>query len=541
MQPILVFGHKNPDNDSICSAVAYAYLRNQLEPRESYIPARLGPMPKETTWVFERYGIETPRAIPHVHTRVCDVMTAQVLSVDCETTLLEAGRMMREHKVRALVVNDLDGRFMGIISSRKLAELYVAETLIIGFTESPVTLGNLAKSFDGQIVVGEPTDKLSGRLIIGAGEIPTVRGAIEPGDAIVLGDRKVTQPVALDAGAACLILSCGATADDDIIEHARSKGAYLITTQSDSYTVARFGSLSHTVDDAIDSDALVFDRDKLLKEAAEELLASRHREGVVLDDDRRCIGIVTRSDIARSQRRRVVLVDHNERSQSAAGIDEAEVCGIVDHHRVADIQTSTPIQFLDLPLGSTATIVAREYVINDVPIPVPMAAIMLSAMMTDTLLLKSPTTTEEDRRVAERLGRIIERDPLEFGMDVIRSRGGDRSVKVGDIIGADAKEFRIGDNVVLVVQHETIDLDATLSREDEIRAAMKQTIEQRGYDIFLLMITDIVREGSQFICEGKRRPVERAFDISFDDGSVFMPGIVSRKKQVIGRLIDRSA
>ena len=287
-----------------------------------------------------------------------------------------------------------------------------------------------------------------------------------------------------------------------------------------------------------ETDVLVLDKEGLLNEAVEDLMASALREAVVLDDDGYCIGIVTRSDVATRPRRKVILVDHNETRQAVRGIEEADVVEIVDHHRIGDVSTVNPIQFLNLPVGSTATIVAMEFERHDVEIPKSIAAVLLSAVMTDTVILKSPTATSFDREQAERLAALAGVEATEFGLAVFKCRGGEDNLPVDKLVGADSKEFQLGDSTVLIAQHETVDLPAVMEREDEIRAYMRQLKDDNGYEFVLFMVTDIMAEGSQFLCEGNRRIVDRVFNIKCTGvGGTWMPGILSRKKQVAARIL----
>jgi manganese-dependent inorganic pyrophosphatase len=433
VQHILVLGHRNPDNDSICSAVAYAYLKNQLDPSNVYEAVRLGPLPHETRWVFERYGLEKPVIIQHLHSRVCDAMTAQVICINEDATLLEAGLLMRDRNIRALVVNDAQGSYVGLFSTRMLAELYISDL-----------------------------------------------------------DSTCTRQEAL----------------------ARPVGAYL------------------------DMSALILKPDALISEASNDILASPLREAVVLDEDGVCRGIITRTDIAHTPRRRVILVDHNETAQAAPGIAEAAVLEVVDHHRIGDIQTNAPIQFINLPLGSTATIVTLEFQRHGVPIPAPIAAALLSAVMTDTVLLKSPTTTPVDHEIANYLGSILQEDAQQFGIALFGSREAAGVPTVAAITGADAKEFEVGDRRVLIAQYETVALAPLLERQSELVKHMEKIVSDRGYDFMLLMLTDVVAEGSQFLVTGNHRAVERVFNISLASGSAWLPGILSRKKQVVSRILE---
>jgi manganese-dependent inorganic pyrophosphatase len=234
------------------------------------------------------------------------------------------------------------------------------------------------------------------------------------------------------------------------------------------------------------------------------------------------------------------LVDHNEASQSAQGIEDAQVVEIVDHHRVGDIQTAGPILFLNLPVGSTATIVAERYRMLGVEPPRQMAAALLSAALTDTVLLKSPTTTDLDRDVVRSLGAIVEVDPLEFGMEIFKSRSAGATFSSESVVRADVKEYRVGDVHVAIAQYESVDLTDVMEHADEIRAHMETLRESRSYDLVLLMATDIVREGSEVFAVGKMRLAERALGVSLASGSAWMPGVLSRKKQIAARLVEAS-
>lgn len=452
--PVLVVGHKHPDNDSIAAAVGYAYLKNQLMKRElktnpeaneyEYIPARLGPLPEESESILSQYGVEAPKAIAHVHVRVQDIMSKNPVSISENASLIDAGRLLRKNNIRALVVNGEDGKYRGLITTRMIAERYISAMDID--TETETRIDTLAVA-------------------------------------------------------------------NDLIN-----------------------SLTQVVSSLTETDVLVLSPDGLLKDAIGDLMQSELREAVVLDTEGYCIGIVTRSDVARQTRRRVVLVDHNERSQAVNGIDEAEVMEIIDHHRIGDISTTSPIRFLNFPLGSTATIVTMQYREHGVTIPKGIAAVLLSAIMTDTVILKSPTATDIDRIQAEYLADIIGEDATEFGLKVFQCRGADAELPVETLVSSDSKEFQVGDDTILIAQHETVTLQAVLDREEEIREYMHEIRERNNYDFVLLLVTDIFAEGSQFIVEGDHHKVDRVFAID-SSKSVWMPGILSRKKQVAARLL----
>ena len=453
-KPIIVVGHRNPDNDAISAAIGYAWLRNEVARRDAertgeepdvYVPARLGPLPPETAGVLEKWGVDVPVFINNVFARVSDVMTENPICVPADAKIIEAGRIMRRHNIQALVVTNEDGTYRGLVSTRMIANRYISAT--------------------------------------------------------------------------------------DVLEQ---EGASEMAVASDL-----IASLDQSVGTIMEESILTMDKDDKLDEAVADLMDQPFREAVVLDEGNVPIGIVTRSDIAVRPKRKVVLVDHNEIRQSAPGIEQAEVVEIIDHHRIADVTTVNPIRFMNMPVGSTATIVTIEAQRLGIDIPKPIAAVLLSAVMTDTVVLKSPTATRTDQRVVEYLAGIVGYDPVEFGLEVFAFRGGEDDMPVEKLVGADSKEFAYGDGTVLIAQHETTNLQAVMSREQEMREYMRSLIDSHGYECVLLMVTDIIAEGSQFLCEGNRRIVNRAFDIECTgEGGTWMPGVLSRKKQVAARLLE---
>lgn len=430
---VYVMGHRNPDNDSICSAVAYAYLKNETartamkngkKVEYFYEPVRLGPMPAETEWLFKKYKIEIPRALRHVYGRVRDVMSRDLITARDDETVMDAGRRMRQNKKKALIVVDKKGNYKGIISTRMIANRYISSTDKIG---------------------------------------------------------KNGENMALVAA--------------DLVQ-----------------------SLGEKVGDLMETDVLHLTGEDLLKDATDRLLSSKIREAVILDDKgEKCIGVITRSDVARRLHKDVILVDHNEASQAAVGITEANIMEIVDHHRIADLSTLMPIKFVNLPVGSTASIVASEfqnYKHKKMKIPKGIAAILLSAILTDTIILNSPTTTAYDQRIAKDLAKIAEVDIQKFGKQIFTHRGGEEEMDIKDLVFADSKEFQLGDSKILIAQHETVNVKKVMKREDEIRRLMSKVKKDREYEFVLYLLTDIIEQGSLFIATGNLDILNRMFGIS---------------------------
>lgn len=537
MGPVLVFGHTNPDNDSICSAIAYAHLKNLIDPTGVYVPVRLGPLPPESEWVLRRFGIEAPAEISHVRTRVVDVMTADLLTVGPNDTLHTVGALLSERGVRALPVVD-DGRLCGLVTVQALASRYVDNVTASGFSERPVSVGRLVETLGGELPVGDPSHELKGAVLIGAMEPETMVARVCPGDTIILGDRRRTQPMVIEAGAACLVITGGHRPSKSVLALAEQRGCAVITTGKDTFTAARLMDLAHAVSEVMETDVLTVEPETLLIEAAEDLFASPQREAPVLDASGRLIGLLTRTNVARAARRSVILVDHNEVAQSADGVEEASVVEIVDHHRIGDIETSVPISFIGSPVGATATIVAMQFRQFEVDPPAGVAGLLLSAVLTDTVLLKSPTTTSSDREVVEWLAAILEVDYVEFAMEMFKARTSGVEFSAEQVVTRDLKEYRIRDLVVAVGQVETVDADEVLAHRAQIVECMEGLARARGYDTLALMVTDVVREGSELIVTGRRRPLEKAFGVSLESGSAWFDGMLSRKKQVAPRLLE---
>ena len=296
-------------------------------------------------------------------------------------------------------------------------------------------------------------------------------------------------------------------------------------------------SLTQDIMSLVDNRPMIVAPDDLYNDVFEDLMANELREAVVLDETGVAVGIVTRSDVAVKPRRKVALVDHNEFSQAADGMSEAEIVEIVDHHRIGDVCTNQPIRFTNMPVGSSATIITCKLRDADIEIPEGIAATLLSAILTDTVILKSPTATDVDRRQVEYLAGIIGQDPTEFGLHVFNARGGDAEMDVKTLVTADSKEFKIPEGTILIAQHETVTLDAVMKREEEIREFLRDLKEKNGYEFVLLLVTDIIAEGSNFLVEGDRKKVDKVFGID-SSKTTWMPGVLSRKKQVAAPLLE---
>lgn len=447
--PVFVVGHKNPDNDSIAAAVGFAYYKNEMMKRALaqdsgaeelvYIPCRLGPLPEESEAILSEYGVEAPRLIDNVFARVSDIMSTPVISLPGTATLLEATKLLAAHDIRSIVVTDEEGKYAGVVSSRKIAECYIST--VFDKTETAQAAAGLQASLDQDLM------------------------------------------------------------------------------------------------SLVDNRPVLVSSEDLYNDVFEDLMASELREAIVLDENGFAVGIITRSDVAAKPRRKVILVDHNELSQAVDGLKEAEVVEILDHHRIGDVCTNQPIRFTNVPVGSSATIVTLKLRSAEIEIPKEIAAVLLSAILTDTVILKSPTATDIDREQVEFLAGIIGQDATEYGLHVFSARGGDAEMDIETLVTADSKEFKIPEGTILIAQHETVTLDAVMKREDEIRSFLRELQQKNGYVFVLLLVTDIIAEGSNFLVEGDHKKVDKVFDID-SSIAVWMPGVLSRKKQVAAPLLE---
>jgi manganese-dependent inorganic pyrophosphatase len=526
---VLVFGHKNPDTDSIAAAIAYAWLANETED-QPHVPARLGEPNAETRWVSDRFGIEVPPAIGHVRMTARDAMKSDVVMASPDAPMHEVGRLMAEHDVRAVPIVR-DGRVEGIVSTRELAFRYLEESEITGFAQAPTTVGALAASIGATVLQGEPEAPVAGEVRIGAMEPETMARYVEPGDVVIIGDRVRGQQVAVDGGAACLVITGGFAPSEELMATARTAGTALLSSKEGTYAVARRINLAVHAQAVMERHPLVVSPEDLLPDVLHDLVGSPHREALVCDEGGALIGLISRTDLARAARRSVVLVDHSEESQSAEGLSEARILAVIDHHRLGDVESAEPITYVAKPVGATSTIIAEMAKGAGLEPSASLAGLMLAAILSDTVILRSPTTTELDRRMAAWLAELAGEEAESLGLAMYRGRQEGEAFDADKAVRGDLKLFNFRGQRVAIAQLETVDSDTVMARRAEIIAALERLVSDRELDVAVLMVTDVLKQGSVLLSHGRRRAVLRAFQIE-DDPERFLPGVLSRKKQV---------
>jgi manganese-dependent inorganic pyrophosphatase len=536
-RPIYVIGHKNSDLDSIASA--YAYARLLQSQGEEAVAARHGDLKPEVRFVLERYQVEPPEAVEDVYLQVRDVMRRGVLSIHVDQPLLEAGRLLQEHNRRAMPVIDDRNRVQGIIAIEDLAKLFFKDLDPQSVNRVPLERDNLLRVLHGRVLV-EGRRKLGNRVLVGAMQAETMREYIEPDCLVVLGDREDAQLAAIEGGAAALVITGDLLVSERTLAAARQQGVLVISTAYHTFTAVRLINLSMKTSEIMNRD---FDscRPEDLMSEVQPLLA-RHRSLPVLDDDGRLVGYLSRTDLLTARPKRVVLVDHNERSQAVDGIEEAELLGIIDHHRIADVHTSKPILFRAEPVGCTGTIIVGLYHEAGLAIPRETAGLLLAGLLYDTLILRSPTTTARDEQVAAELAEISGEDLEEYGQAIFAAASADLNERSPEaLLTGDCKEYTVNGARVAIGTVESATPALIERRSAELLAAMRRLAQERSYSIFLFMIVDIIHMRCRLLIQGGEQAVAQALDVKLEpDGhTAIVEGLVSRKKQLVpllGRL-----
>jgi manganese-dependent inorganic pyrophosphatase len=537
---IYVIGHKNPDTDSVASAIAYARLKNDLMRKENadhrdlpdHVPAVLGPLNKETQFVLDYFGIEAPTRLEHIRIRAKDAMSPDVITVTPQTSLRNVGDIFYRNNIRTVPVVDKENHPRGIVTERSIAYRYFEETKVRSLAQAPLSAKRIAETLDGEIVIGSSEEIFSANVIVAAMRAETMKGYIQPGDIVIVGNREGAQAVAIREGASCLVITGQLYPSQKIGDQAQKQGTTVILTALDTFAAAKRINLSAPAQDVMQRDFLTAEDEELFFDLVDEVLNSENRLALIVDGHGRLIGIITRHDLVHPARRKAILVDHNEVSQSAPGIEEAQILEIVDHHRLGDIQIGEPILVKNEPVGATSTIVFKAYKENDAEIPKEIAGIMLAAVLSDTVLLKSPTATEDDKKVVDELGAYLGLDPVGFGIEMYRQTTDIESITARDLMLQDFKIYEFNDNKLGIGQMETIDLDSVLKRRRQMLEAMQDIVQEQSLYMVMVMVTDILQEGTELLVAGKTKLAEKVFEKKLVEGGMFLPGVISRKKQI---------
>ena len=538
-KPIYVVGHRNPDTDSVCSAIAYARLKQALGV-EDVVAARAGEINAETKYALETFRVDLPYLLQDIYPRVRDVMLPINATVSEQDSMRHLGKVMTSKNLRSVVVVNNQEKLAGIVSVSDLAKRYFQELSLVDLSDIDVTFGAIVQATDGTVLVGRDSGLIiKGRIIITSSSQAVLKFGVKEGDIIIVGDgRDQVMRDAIENKVACIVMTGDGHVSPGIQEEARQAGICIVTTEHDTYTTARIINQCMPVSRIMQKSPLCFSSDELVTNITGTMEEKRFRNYPVLDGDN-LVGIINRDQFLVPEKTRLILVDHNETAQAVEGIDNGQIIEIVDHHRLGGITTADPIYTRGEPVGCTATIIASMYAENEIAIPEDTAGLLLSAIISDTVLFKSPTTTDRDRRTAEKLAAIAGVDINEYGMNMLKAGSSVAGMPASEIAKNDSKEFTIAGRRMLIGQISVMDTAEVMAKKAEILEAMAALNENDGYSMTLLMVTDIIKEGTELLYVGEPKDlIGMAFKKDASGDSIYLPGVMSRKKQIVPPLTE---
>lgn len=535
MRPVYVIGHKNPDTDSICSAIAYTRLKCQVTGGD-YQPRRAGRINEETAYVLRRFGVEPPPYLDTLEPRAADVQFSRVPGISAEASLLRAWERMQEEKIHTLAI--LKNRHIqGIITVGDIARSYMRELDPAALSKAAPLYQSIAETLSGRLEEGEGSRRFAqGKVVVSAANPDLMEQYIEPGDLVVLGNRYEAQLSAIQVGAGCIVICLDAPVSRSIRQLARERDCAVIVTPYDTYTVSRLISQAAPVRSVMRTEGIVtFDEDDPVSELKTVMARRRFRYFPVLDGDGDYLGLVTQRDLLDMPRQQVILVDHNERTQAVDGVTAAEILEIIDHHRLGSMETIQPVFFRNQPLGCTATILTQMYREQGIVPDRQTAALLLSAILSDTLMFRSPTCTRVDQQAAEELAALARVELEELALAMFRA-GSDLSGKSEEeIFYADFKTFRYDGMEIGIGQVSSVSPEELEELREPITACLRKARESRKLDLVLFMLTNILDESTTLLFDGSagREIVSQAFGQRISGNAIRLPGMLSRKKQMI--------
>ncbi len=532
---IYVTGHKNPDSDSICAAYAYAEFKNKTGEVPA-VPVRLGNVNQETQYILDYFKADAPEYLSTVKLMVEDLKFDYISPISPDISLKMAWSIIKEKDMKTLPVADENDHLLGVLSVANLTSCYmdIWDNRILA--KSKTSLDNIVDTLSAKVCYeNEAVKVFPGKIAVTAMQPESMVNHIEAGDIAIVGDRADAQKALIDLKVSLIIITGSHTPGNDIIEAAKANGVTVIVTPHDSFTASRLIVQSIPVEYVMVKDNIVsFSTDDLVEDIKQVMAESRFRSYPVIDNNGKVLGTVSRYHLISNHKKKVIQVDHNERGQSVDGLDEAEVLEIIDHHRVADIQTSNPIYFRNEPVGSTSSIVAKCFFENGIRPSRKAAGLLCGAIISDTLLFRSPTCTPSDVHICKKLAEIAGIDVESFAKEMFKAGTSLKGKTVEEIFNQDYKPFTIEDTKVGIAQVNTMDIEGFMPLKEDMLNYMSTKAKESGLDMVMLLLTDILNEGSEILVAGdKPEIVEKAFKVTLEDNGAFLPGVLSRKKQVV--------
>jgi len=540
-ETVYVIGHRNPDTDSICSAIAYAKLKN-ITTGGDYRPRRAGQVSLETKFVLNYFHIKAPSYLPDVRTQVKDIEIRNVKGVSKNISLKKAYELMNENNVVTLPIINSKEELTGLITIGDIAKSYmdIYDSKIISTAKTPYR--NILETLEGQMIVGDENAILErGKVLIAAANPDLMESYIEQDDIVILGNRYESQLCAIEMNAKCIIVCDGAKVSFTITKLAENKGCTIIKTKYDTYTAARLINQSMPISFFMrDTGLITFTEDDFIEDIREIMAKKRHRDFPILGKDNKFKGMISRRNLLDAGKKKLILVDHNERSQAVDGLDEAEILEIIDHHRIGSIETISPVFFRNQPLGCTATIIYQMYQENSVEVPKDIAGLLCSAILSDTLIFRSPTCTAVDQQAAEQLALIAGIEPVEYAKQMFMAGSNVKKKSPEEIFYQDFKKFSAGDITFGVGQINFMGAgDEIETVKKKLLPYLEKTFEEHSMDMIFFMLTDIMEESTELLYCGAsaKETATEAFHLQEEEDKIYLPGVVSRKKQLIPALM----
>ena len=532
---IYVTGHKNPDSDSICAAYAYTEFKNKT----GNIPAvacRLGNVNQETQFILDYFQAEAPKYLDTVKLKVEDLQFDYITPISPKISLKMAWKIMSDKNIKTIPVADENDHLLGVLAVSNLTSCYmdIWDNQILA--KSNTSLDNILETLSAKAVYVNPETKtFPGKIVISAMQSNSMVNHIEAGDIAITGDREEIQETLIKLNVSLLIISGSHTPSENIVNLAKEHGVTLVVTNYDSFTASRLIIQSIPVEYVMVKDKLVtFTTEDLVDDIKPIMIETRFRSYPVTDPNGKVLGTVSRYHLISNHKKKVIQVDHNERGQSVNGLEDAEVIEIIDHHRVADIQTSNPIYFRNEPVGSTSSIVAKCFFENGLRPSKKAAGLLCGAIISDTLLFRSPTCTPSDEYICRKLAEIAGINVEEFAKEMFKAGTSLKGKTVEQIFNQDYKPFTIEDTRVGIAQVNTMDIEGFMPLKEEMLKYMETKAKEANLDMVMLLLTDILNEGSEILVAGNQPEiVEKAFNVTLKDNGAFLPGVLSRKKQVV--------
>lgn len=539
---VWVVGHKNPDTDSICAAISYAYLKNQSGDKKTYVAKRAGAVNEETRYVLERFGVEEPPLVTYAGAQIKDINIRKTAGVSNQISLKRAWELMKKLEVVTLPVTNQFGKLEGVIVTKDIATSYMDVLDNCVLSKARTQYKTIAETIDGEVYAGnEHAHFVRGKVVIATSNPEYMADYIEDDDLVILGDREEAQMQAIRSNASCIIIGGGLEVAEEVKKLAEKRDCVIITTPFDTFSVARLINQSMPIKQYMTRrDLVTFDIDDYVDDVKDVMSRVRHRDFPVLGSNGNYVGMISRRNLMNMQKKQIILVDHNEKSQAVDGIGEAEILEIIDHHRLGSLETVSPVYFRNQPLGCTSTIIYQMYQEQGVEIPKEIAGLLLSAIISDTLMFRSPTCTPFDKGVAKRLAEIADVDIEDHAKKMFRAGSDFKNKTTEEIFYQDFKIFHTEDCDFGVAQISAMSGEELEQIGEQLRPFLPQVLGEKRLNMVYVMLTDILEESSKIIFAGEDagKILAHAFKKQEDADGIRLDGIISRKKQMIPTLMN---